>query len=88
MTNEYRIAVLLPTRGRTAALSRSVESLVNLAKDPDSIQIMLGFDNDDPVGIEHFSSVLQPWLDERNLHYTAMTFEPMGYIRLNEYVNI
>ena len=87
MTNEYRIAVLLPTRGRTAALSRSVESLVNLAKDPDSIQIMLGFDNDDPVGIEHFSSVLQPWLDERNLHYTAMTFEPMGYIRLNEYVN-
>jgi hypothetical protein len=87
MTNEYRIAVLLPTRGRTAALSRSVESLVNLAKDPDSIQIMLGFDNDDPVGIEHFSSVLQPWLDERDLHYTAMTFEPMGYIRLNEYVN-
>jgi hypothetical protein len=87
MTNEYRIAVLLPTRGRTVALSRSVESLVNLAKDTDSIQIMLGFDNDDPVGIDHFKSVLQPWLDERNLHYTAMTFAPMGYIRLNEYVN-
>ena len=87
MANEYKIAVLLPTRGRTAALSRSVESLVNLAKDTDSIQIMLGFDNDDPVGIEHFSSVLQPWLDERDLHYTAMTFDPMGYIRLNEYVN-
>jgi hypothetical protein len=87
MTNEYRIAVLLPTRGRTAALSRSVESLINLAKDTDSIQIMLGFDNDDPVGIEHFTSVLQPWLEERNLHYTAMMFAPMGYIRLNEYVN-
>jgi hypothetical protein len=87
MTNEYRIAILLPTRGRTDALSRSVESLVNLAKDTDSIQIMLGFDNDDNIGIEHFSSVLQPWLDKRNLHYTAMTFEPMGYIRLNEYVN-
>jgi hypothetical protein len=87
MSNEYKIAILLPTRGRTAALSRSIETLVTLADDVDSIQIMLGFDNDDTVGIEHFQSELQPWLDQHQVNYTAMTFAPMGYIRLNEYVN-
>lgn len=87
MANEYKIAVLLPTRGRTHALDRSVQSLVNLVHDLDSIQIMLGFDQDDVTGIEHFQTELQPWLDHNNVHYTAMTFEPMGYIRLNEYVN-
>jgi hypothetical protein len=87
MSNEYKIAILLPTRGRTSALSRSIKSLVTLAKDIDSIQIMLGFDNDDAIGLDHFQSELQPWLDQHNVSYTAMTFEPIGYIRLNEYVN-
>jgi hypothetical protein len=87
MSSKYKIAVLLPTRARTTALSRSVETLVRLAKDVDNLQIMLGFDNDDAVGIEHFQNSLQPWLDEHGVNYTAMTFEPIGYIRLNEYVN-
>lgn len=87
MANEYKIAVLLPTRGRTSALSRSVKSLIDLAHDINNIQIMLGFDRDDPDGIQHFQTELQPWMDDTGVHYTAMTFEPMGYIRLNEYVN-
>jgi len=87
MANEYRIAVLLPTRGRTTALDRSVQSLVEQAHDIDSVQILLGFDNDDVVGIKHFTEHLQPWLDNHGVNYTAITFEPIGYIRLNEYVN-
>lgn len=87
MSNEYSIAVLLPTRGRTDALGRSVKSLLNRATDLDSIQLLLGFDNDDQVGIDYFTQELQPWLDEKSINYTAMTFDPMGYIRLNEYVN-
>lgn len=87
MANEYKIAVLLPTRGRTQALDRSVQSLISLVHDIDSVQIMLGFDKDDTVGIKHFTEELQPWLDDHDVHYTAMMFEPMGYIRLNEYVN-
>jgi hypothetical protein len=87
MAKEYSIAVLLPTRGRTTALSRSVKSLIELAHDVDRVQIMLGFDRDDPVGLEYFQNELQPWLDDHDVHYTAMTFEPMGYIRLNQYVN-
>jgi len=85
--HEYSIAVLLPTRGRSEALERSVKSLFELANDPDQIQLMLGFDNDDSDGITAFQELVQPWLDDQGINYTAMTFEPMGYIRLNEYVN-
>ena len=51
---KYSIAILLPTRGRTGALSRSVMSLINRALKVDQIQILLGFDEDDTEGIEHF----------------------------------
>ena len=85
--HEHKIAVLLPTRGRGDALERSVKSLFDLADDPDSIQLMLGFDTDDKEGIGAFQEVVQPWLDTQGINYTAMTFEPLGYTRLNEYVN-
>lgn len=87
MSNEYSIAVLLPTRGRTDALSRSVISLVNRAVMLDKIQLMFAFDNDDDVGKAHFTEHLQPWLDSKGVDYTAMEFEPLGYGRLNEYIN-
>jgi len=83
---EYDIAVLLPTRGRTMTLTRSVMSLINRVQDISKIQIILGFDDDDTIGIKHWEESLQPLLDDRGVHYTAMSFEPMGYIRLNEYV--
>ena len=85
--HEYKIAVLLPTRGRSDALERSVKTLYDLADDPDSIQLMLGFDDDDAEGVEAFQELLQPWLDDQDINYTAMTFKPLGYTRLNEYVN-
>ena len=87
MTPEFNIAVLLPTRGRAEMLERSIQSLISLAKNPNQIQLMLAFDNDDEVGTKHFEQVVQPWLDDHMINYTAMTFDPLGYIRLNEYVN-
>lgn len=84
---KHSIAVLLPTRGRTDALSRSVMSIVNRAVKLDSVQLMLGFDDDDEVGINHFEKELQPWLDAKGVAYEAHVFERMGYTRLNEYVN-
>lgn len=87
MTKQFKIAVLLPTRGRTDALSRSVISLVNRAVEPNNIQLLLGFDDDDVAGFEHFQANVQPYLDEKNIDYTVMQFERMGYLRLNEYVN-
>lgn len=87
MTNEYKIAILLPTRGRTDALDRSLIGLLEKASDLSGIQLLLGLDNDDTVGLEHFETVLQPKLDAMEVDYTAMSFEPIGYGRLNEYIN-
>lgn len=87
MTNEYKIAVLLPTRGRTDALSRSLIGLLEKAADLDSIQVLLGLDTDDTVGLEHFKTHIQPKLDSMGVAYTAMSFNPLGYHRLHDYVN-
>jgi len=84
---KYSIAILLPTRGRTEALSRSVMSLINRALKPEQLQLMLGFDEDDTTSIEYFQAELEPWLIEKNVAYEAQIFEPIGYARLNEYVN-
>ena len=84
---EFDIAILLPTRGRAEMLERSVKSVIDLADNPAKVQLMFGFDNDDDIGIKYFTDELQPWLDKNNVTYTAMTFAPLGYIRLNEYVN-
>jgi hypothetical protein len=87
MTNEYSIAVLLPTRGRTESLSRSVFTIVENARQTDRLQLLFGFDFDDAVGLDHFSTVIQPWLDDRNIEYEAVGFESMGYAGLNRYYN-
>jgi hypothetical protein len=87
MSNNYKIAVLLPTRGRTETLTRSLIGLLKRAGDLDSIQVLLGLDTDDTVGIKHFQEELQPQLDDLGVHYTAMSFEPMGYSQLHDYVN-
>ena len=47
--NDYRISVLIPTRARKESLKLSIVSLINRALDPNSIQVMIGFDDDDGV---------------------------------------
>jgi len=84
---KYNISILLPTRGRSDMLERSIKSLIELADNPNMVQIMLGFDRDDSIGLEYFTKELQPWLNEKSVKYKAMLFDPLGYIRLNEYVN-
>lgn len=86
-TNEYKIAVLLPTRARTTALKLSIISIFNRVLDLDSIQLLLGFDNDDEVGLKYFSTDIQPWLEEKGVAYSVVVFEPMGYNGLNRYYN-
>jgi len=72
--NEYKIAVLLPTRGRTTALKLSVISIFNRVLDLDSVEILLGFDKDDEVGLKYFSTDVQPWLEQKGINYTVMVF--------------
>lgn len=87
MTNEYSIAVLLPTRSRTDALTSSVTSIVDLASNISRIQLIFGFDDDDQVGLDHFKKVIQPLLDKRGVVYEAQAFKSMGYAGLNRYYN-
>ena len=79
--------MLLPTRGRKEALKRSILSAVNTADDIDSFQVLIGFDDDDTATVDYFTTELQPELDQLGVNYQAHVFAPMGYIRLNEYVN-
>ena len=87
MNNEYSIAVLLPTRSRTDALTTSVTSIVDLANDISRIQLIFGFDDDDKIGLDHFTKVIQPMLDKRGVSYEAQAFKSMGYAGLNRYYN-
>jgi hypothetical protein len=71
---KYNIAVLLATHKRTDALSRSVFSLIDRAQDLDSIQFIFGIDDNDEIGLGHFTDVIQPELDQRKVNYEALAF--------------
>jgi hypothetical protein len=81
------ISILLPTRGRSDILMHSLCSLFDLATDFSNIEIIFGFDNDDKVGVEYFKNTIQPWLDEKDITYTGLNFDPMGYQNLHQYLN-
>ena len=83
----FEVSVILPTRGRKEALKDSVMSLINLADNPEKVQILLGFDNDDRDSITWCTENLLPELSELGVLCSIFEFEPLGYIRLNEYVN-
>jgi hypothetical protein len=87
MSNQYSVAVLLPTRSRTSALTDSVTSIVSQAHDLSRIQILFGFDDDDTVGLDHFEEVIQPFLNDHAVAYQAQAFKSMGYAGLNRYYN-
>ena len=84
---KYDIAMLLATRGRTEILGRSIRSLIELADNPSRVQLMFAFDDDDEIGFKYFKDELQPWMDARDVNYTAMRFKRMGYVNLHKYNN-
>lgn len=81
------ISVLLPTRGRKEQLLKSVSSLMETAADNSNIEILFGFDNDDLDSIDYFNKEIVPVLSKYGIHFKALKFPPLGYSRLNEYVN-
>lgn len=85
MTKKYTVAVLLPTRGRTDALDRSVRTLIDNAHNINSVQFMFGFDRDDKVGLDHFRKNLKVELDQGGVNYVALQFDRLGYINIDKY---
>lgn len=88
MKVDTSISVLLPTRGRTDALARSVMTLVDTAADKSRLEIMLAFDDDDVSSIDYFQQNIASLMDSHGVSYTALQTPKLGYIRLNEYVNV
>lgn len=78
MADDLTISVLLPSRGRPKALRETVAGLLDLADRPDSIQVLVAADPDDP-------ETREADLPARATVWTAP--ERYGYPRLHEYVN-
>jgi glycosyltransferase involved in cell wall biosynthesis len=79
-----RISVLLPTRGRTDTLLRSIDSLLTKASQPDQIEILLALDRDDTASLQYVHEVIADrW--PNNIHVYQM--DPLGYSKLNIYYN-
>lgn len=81
------ISILLPTRGRTEMLGRSIQSLIQHADHPESIEWLLAFDDDDANSLRYFLDHIAHYIDDSSGIYTCLGFQPMGYTRLNEYLN-
>ena len=84
---QFKIAALIPTRGRTKPLETSIKSLIEQAEHPDTIQILIAFDNDDVKIIKYFQQAIQPWMDDKDVNYTVLSMDRMGYQNLNLYYN-
>jgi hypothetical protein len=87
MNNKIDISILLPTRGRAQALMSSIQSLLTLAEDFASIEVLFGVDNDDVVGMENMLTNVCPWIEEHKINHKILVFEPQGYNNLHQYVN-
>lgn len=81
------ISILLPTRGRTQQLERSVNSLIESAKHADRLEWRLAFDRDDASSSQYFLDHVLPKIESSGAIYTCMEFDPMGYANLHQYVN-
>ena len=81
------ISILLPTRGRSDALMRTLTSLHDLATDFSTIEILFGMDNDDAVGLENMLHNVIPWMQDHGIAHKIVIFEPMGYHNLHRYLN-
>lgn len=82
-----KISILLPSRGRTNQLDRSISSLIDLADHPEDIQWLLAFDNDDSKSQKYFLDNIVPRIDQSGGLYSVIEFQPLGYSNLNRYLN-
>lgn len=81
------ISILLPTRGRTTALKKSLQSLLDTAANPKRIELLLGIDDDDTAVKQYIQDEIAPMLKQFQIECKAQIFQPLGYDQLHTYVN-
>ena len=74
------ISILLPTRKRLKLLKKSVDSLINNARNPDKLQFLFGVDEDDNETFLYLKRSKYP-------NQLALQFKPIGYENLHKYNN-
>lgn len=82
------ISVFFPTRKRTQILQKSLQSLLERARQPEQIEICLAYDDDDAESRNYFRS--DEWRDFVAVYgCQARTFETQrwGYQELHQYLN-
>lgn len=89
MKTSTLVSVMLPTRKRVEMVQRSVESLLSLAQNPEQIEIIIAYDNDDEQSREYFTSHAWHNLIEK-YESTSQVFEcePWSYEGLHHYFNL
>lgn len=85
--NKPKISILLPTRKRTAAVIKSIGSLLANAKDTSRIEILVAYDDDDEESREFFAETWFPFLEQCQATSKVFETERFGYLRLYKYVN-
>ena len=83
----FDISVLLPTRGRGKLAERSLLSLIDRAKDNSRVEYRVALDSDDKESKDYFEKTIIPAFKERDINFLVITTQPLGYLRLNKYVN-
>lgn len=84
--NDILVSVLLPTRNRIPLVKRTVQSLLTNSANPDQIEIMVAYDEDDVASQEYFNST--EWTDLINSfksHSQVCHCPCWGYSGLNHY---
>jgi hypothetical protein len=82
-----KISILLPTRKRTAAVIKSIGSLLANARDTSRIEILIAYDDDDEESRQFFSETWHPFLAQCQATTKVFETERFGYLRLYKYVN-
>ena len=77
------ISVLLPTRGRTDVLKKSLKSLIDNANDPTRLEILLGLDDDDEATRPYIEKHIAPYMQEKSVECRANIFEPLNKAQIN-----
>lgn len=81
MKSKISISMLLPARGRPANLRTSVQSVFDLAADPDSVEVLVRLDDDDPHLREELAI-----LEGHEAREVLVGVGPrLGYARMNDY---
>ena len=87
MNKKPKISILLPTRKRSDAVVKSIGSLLATAANPEQIEILIAYDDDDEESREFFSATWFPFIEQVGTSSKVFETERFGYLKLHQYVN-